>query len=382
MTIEDRVRRVLTDAVATEPPPRRAPLPAVRRRRRRRPVLAGAVAVVLVVAAVIGVAAVRQPEQVVPAGPTLTTLPLAGWPEVVDEAGNVAFRHPPGWKARRTAKGVWRLAPPGVPAGELTVQVDPTRGEWRNEGYWRVVPPELGRLADGRPYLRTATAPSPAGAAVDGSYSVDWGRVCSGRAAPGSCRPHSVLVEFNSTRPETWDRYRRQIDTVAGSLRQLRATAPTAGDRSRPACVSDQWSLVYPMAMAGVSTSKRTIVPAGVGFRGGRPCHLRVQVSMAVEQAGRPLAVRGNPAPATIELDLPEDALPAGFQGLGGDRLMQLWTWDRECVPAPGADRGIDIVFQDERGRPLLSLPTLHFEKPGPGTCEAAGAASVLTPWP
>ena len=57
MSIEDRVRRVLTDAVATEPPPRRAPLAAVRRRRRRRPVLAGAVAVVLVLAAVIGLAA-------------------------------------------------------------------------------------------------------------------------------------------------------------------------------------------------------------------------------------------------------------------------------------------------------------------------------------
>jgi hypothetical protein len=382
MTIEDRVRRVLEHAVADEPPPRTAPLTAVRRRRRRRPVLAGAVAVVLVLAAVVGLAAVRRPERVVPAAPTLTTLPTAGWPEVVDETGNVAFRHPPGWTARRTDKGVWRLAPPGVPAAELTVLVDPTGGEWRNQGYWRVVPPELGQLPGGRPYLRTATVPSPSGAAADGSYSVDWGRVCSGRAAPGSCRPHSVLVEFHSARIESWDRYRRQIDTVAGSLRQLRPTAPTAGDRSRPACTADQWSLVYPMAMAGVPTSKRTIIPAGVGFRGGPPCHLRVQVSMAVEQAGRPLAVRGNPAPATIELDLPEDALPAGFRGLGGDRKMQLWTWDRECVPAPGTDLRIDFVFRDERGRRLLSLPTLQFEKPGPGTCQPSGIASTLNPWP
>ena len=85
MTIEDRVRRVLTDAVADEPPLRGAPLQAALRRRRRRPVLAGAVAVVLVLAAVAGVAALRRPDKVLPATPTLTTLPTAGWPEVVDD---------------------------------------------------------------------------------------------------------------------------------------------------------------------------------------------------------------------------------------------------------------------------------------------------------
>ena len=44
MTIEDRVRRVLTEAVANEPPLKGAPLNAAVRRRRRRPVLAAAAA--------------------------------------------------------------------------------------------------------------------------------------------------------------------------------------------------------------------------------------------------------------------------------------------------------------------------------------------------
>jgi hypothetical protein len=383
MSIEDRVRRVLEHAVADEPPPRAAPLAAVRRRRRRRPVLAGAVAMVLVLAAVIGLAAVRGQDRVVPVAPTLTTLPTAGWPEVVDNAGNLAFRHPPGWKARRTNKAVWRLTPPGVPSRELSVLVDPTGGEWRHDGYWRVVPPEVGRLPDGRAYQLTVAGPAQGFKdAVDGGYSVDWGRTCTGTAEPGSCRPHSVQVQFRSARVEVWDQYRPQVQTVVGSLRQLRPTGPTAGDRSRPACAADQWKLVYPNATAGVPSRRRTVVPAGVGFHGGQPCHLRVQVSMAVEQGGRPLAVRSNPAPATVELDLPEDALPAGYQGLGDDRMMQLWAWDRECVPAPGTDLGVDIVFRDERGGRLLALPTLHFEQPGPGTCEAPGAASVLAAWP
>jgi hypothetical protein len=59
MSIEDRLRRVLADAVADEPPLQGAPLEAATHRRRGRPVLAGVIAMVLVLAAVVALAAVR-----------------------------------------------------------------------------------------------------------------------------------------------------------------------------------------------------------------------------------------------------------------------------------------------------------------------------------
>jgi hypothetical protein len=209
MTIEDRVRRVLTDAVATEPPPRRAPLPAVRRRRRR-PVLLGATALVLVLAAVIGLVAVRRSDRpIAPAAPTLTTLLTAGWPEVVDNAGNFGFRYPPGWEARRIRGGLWALAPRGIPRDDqglpdFEVRVMSARSLWRSHGYWQGTSPEVGRLPAGQAYLLTFYTPAQYGA-----YFVDWGRSCAGPAAPGSCRPLSVQVEFRSaTGRPSWDRYR------------------------------------------------------------------------------------------------------------------------------------------------------------------------------
>jgi hypothetical protein len=264
---------------------------------------------------------------------------------------------------------------PGA-APRFEVRVAPG-GYWRNDGYWRGTSPQVRRLPGGQAYQLTLSG-SPQGG---GGYAVDWGRVCRGTPAPGSCLPTSVNVEFTSTRG-LWDRYRPVVETIVASLRPWRLTAPTTGTPSRPACAPDQWTLVHPRSMAGVPSRQRTIVPAGVRFRGGPSCHLRAQVSMAVEQGGRPLPVGGNPAAATIELDLPEDALPTGYQGVGEDRMVQLWTWDRECVRAPGTDLAIDMVFRDERGRRLLVVSSLRFEKPGPGICEAPGRASVLAPWP
>ena len=43
---------------------------------------------------------------------------------------------------------------------------------------------------------------------------------------------------------------------------------------------------------------------------------------MAVQQDGRLVEVRGNPAPATVELALPEDALPATYRGSDEDRML------------------------------------------------------------
>jgi hypothetical protein len=381
MTIEDRVRRVLTEAAADEPPVHGAPLQAALRGRRRRPVLAGAVAVVLVLAAVIGLVAIRRPSRVVPATPTLTTLPTAGWPEVTDDAGNFRFRHPPGWEVRRNDRRGWNLIPPGARPGagqppRFLVTVA-SAGYWRNDGYHRGTAPQVGRLPGGQAYQLTAPDPPRSG-----TYAVDWGRVCRGAAAPGSCRPRSVHVVFSSTDPGYgWDRYRPELETVVGTLTPLRATAPTAGDRSRPACRPGQWALVHPKAWAGVAGKQLLVVPVGVRFRGGPPCHLQASVSMAVKQDGRPLGIGGNPAPATIELDLPEDALPTGYQGVDDKRILQLWIWDNLCGRQAGITSRTDLVFEDERGRRLLSLDVQLAGYPS-ATCADSGAPSAIAPWP
>jgi hypothetical protein len=393
MTIEDRVRRVLAEAVADEPPLRGAPLQAVIRRRRRRPVLVGAAALLLVVAAVVSVVAVRRPDRVVPAAPTLTTptlttLPTAGWPEVTDDAGNLRFRYPPDWAARRIG-GQWALTPrevsrddEGIPGFE--VRVISIRSLWRSDRYWQGTPPEVGRLPAGQAYLLTFHVPARYGA-----YVVDWGRRCAKPAAPGSCRPYSVQVEFRSYTGEPyWDRYRAQLQTVVGSLRQLRPTALIEGDRSRPACRAEQWKLAHPDVIAGTQGHPAVVVPVGVRFRGGRPCHLRAPVSMAVWQDGRLLGVRGNPATATIELDLPEDALPATYVGSDRDRMLQTWVWRNPCNspqppsrPDPLGIRRFNLVFSDERGRRLLAVNNIGLGSEA-GTCGQRGRPSVLAPWP
>ena len=206
MTIEDRVRRVLTEAVADEPPLHGAPLQAALGGRRRRPVLAGAVAVVLVLAAVTGLVAVRRPSRVVPAAPTLTTLPTTGWPEVTDDAGNVRFRHPPGWDVRPTNRGGaglkdgWVLTPPDVPRGNaprsgFAVTVTHGHGYWKADSFGLVGSGQVGRVPGGQAYLRTA-ANSP----QRGTYAIDWGRVCrAGTPAPGCSSARSWRTTARGT---------------------------------------------------------------------------------------------------------------------------------------------------------------------------------------
>jgi hypothetical protein len=389
MTIEDRVRRVLTEAVADEPLLHGAPLQAALRGRRRRPVLAGAVAVVLVLGAVIGLVAVRRPSRVLPAAPTLTTLPTTGWPEVTDDAGNFRFRHPPGWDVRPTNRGGaglkdgWVLTPPDVPRGNaprsgFAVTVTHGHGYWKADSFGLVGSGQVGRVPGGQAYLRTA-ANSP----QRGTYAIDWGRVCrAGTPAPGSCAAQSVQVEYASVPPgRHFDRYRAEVETVVASLRALRPTSPTVGDRSRPACQPGQWALVHPSAWGGTPDGRRLAVPVGVGFRGGPPCHLHVPVSMAVEQDGRRLPIQGNPATATIELDLPEDALPAGYKGIRDDRILQVWTWDERCDQQAGITASSAMVFSDDRGRRLLTLGN-RLAGFDPAQCTDRSRRSVLAAWP
>jgi hypothetical protein len=386
MTIEDRVRRVLAEAVADEPPPRSAPLERALRRRHRRPALIGAAALVLVLAAVVGLVTVRRQDRPIPpTTPTLTTLPTAGWPEVTDEAGNFRFRYPPGWEVRRIG-GQWALTQRNIPRTDqglpaFEVRVISARSLWRSHGYWQGTAPKVGRLPAGQAYLLTFHVPAQYGA-----YFVDWGRACRGPAKPGSCQPRSVQVEFRSfTGEPIWDRYQAEIQTVVGTLEKLRPTASTVGDRSRPACRAEQWELAKPDVIGTTQEHPVVAVPVGVRFRGGRPCHLQAPVSMAALQDGRLLEVRGNPAPATIELDLPEDALPTTYLGPEEDRMLLTWVWNRPCQsPRPPdllvALRRVDLVFSDERGRPLVAT---HFNQGSEtGVCGERGQPSVLAPWP
>jgi hypothetical protein len=93
MSIEDRVRQLLADAVADEPPLRGAPLDAALRRRRRRPLVAGAVALTVVLAAVVALAAVQTRQRPLP-----STVSTNGWKTYTDTDRNFRFRYPPDWR--------------------------------------------------------------------------------------------------------------------------------------------------------------------------------------------------------------------------------------------------------------------------------------------
>ena len=99
MSIEDRVRELLTDAVANEPPLRGAPLDYALRRRRRRPLVAGAVALTVVLAAVVALAAVQPRQHLL-----LSTISTNGWKTLTDATGHLRFRYPPDWALRRLPK--------------------------------------------------------------------------------------------------------------------------------------------------------------------------------------------------------------------------------------------------------------------------------------
>jgi hypothetical protein len=158
MTIEDRVRRLLADAVAEEPPPRGAPLQVAIRRRRRRPLLAGAVVLVLVLAAVAGLSAVRG-------RPLPATDPTAGWTVYTDAARNLRIRYPPDWVLRERQPGWVRIAPPNLAAGVLEDQPPfavgvraPAAGYYLGEQTG--VDLVKGRLPGGPSYVVTETDPA------------------------------------------------------------------------------------------------------------------------------------------------------------------------------------------------------------------------------
>jgi hypothetical protein len=397
MSIEDRVRQLLTDAVANEPPLRGAPLDYALRRRRRRPLVAGAVALTVVLAAVVALAAVQTRQRPLP-----STVSTNGWKTYTDTNGNLRFRYPPDWRLqlREGLGGPGRfvtVVPPGiaVPPKErpsFSVSVEAGGGFWIGEDWFGIT--SLGRLPGGQSYLRTANDPTdttgwqqPPPAVVDRprfvTWSIDWGRPCLG--ADERCVPHSVRVGFYAADGRLWDRYRAVAETIPTTLEQLRPTKPSVGDRGLPACRPGQWRLIWPEEYGGAHGRQATAIQGGVQYRQGPRCHLRVTVRMAVEDSGgRLLPVRGNPASITWEGDLPLDGMQrvSGSWVIGG-AMMWHFIWDEWCNR--GLPRATLRVTAD--GGASLIVPGLDPTPAEPPrspdrSCKDRGRPSVVAAWP
>jgi hypothetical protein len=394
MTIEDRVRRLLADAVADEPPPRGAPLQVAIRRRRRRPLLAGAVLVVLVLAAVAGLAAVR--------GRPLPAIdPTAGWIVYTDAARNLRLRYPPDWVLRERRPGWVRVAPPEEAAGVLEDQPPfavgvraPAAGHYIGEQTG--VNLVRGRLPGGPSYVVTETDPAVFVPPPDVSapsrplaelprqktWSIDWGRGCTAGARQ-RCATRVVMAGVMAADTPLWDRYRAMGEAIVGTIQPVTPVPPSSGDRSRPACRPDQWRLFHPGGWTYGDLAQRYVLEGGFRFLGGRQCHLRLELRLEVDKpAGRHLPLVGNPSTIVVEGDLPEDAQAGPNSAtVQGTPLNWYWAWQEWCnkgLPQASlritAPTGASITVP---GPPLADPP----DEPETG-CQDRGRPSTLAPWP
>jgi hypothetical protein len=328
MTIEDRVRGLLADAVAHEPPPRGAPLERALRRRRTGPTIAGAIVVLVVLALVVALASVRRLDRPPTGAPATTAAPAttvaavstAGWPAYVDRARNLRLRYPPGWKLRPGPLGV-ELVPPEYASSrpgraKYAVGVAAFPGFYLSTYDWREG--TRGRLPGGQAYLQVVGYPDlapwegpPASPATAPgrrftAYVVDWGRFCSTGPKP-FCGAHAVRVAVYDANARAFERYRPHLDAIVRSASQLRAAPPSTDGAGRPACRPDQWRLASPFGLSGSSARQRIFFTGIVRYRGGPACHLRLPLRMTVERDGRALPVTGSPSTATVEGLLPDD---------------------------------------------------------------------------
>jgi hypothetical protein len=396
MTIEDRVRRMLTEAVADEPPLRGAPLDRARRRRRR-PLLIGAVALTLVLAAVGVLVAVRG----VGERPLPSTVSTKGWKTYTDTTGNLRLRYPPDWRldlqepVRLGRRGAI-LTPPELANRPrerpgFTVSVEAFPSFWIGEDWFGTT--SMGRLPGGQSYLRTASDPSdtsgwgqpPPPDLADRPrqvvWSIDWGRPCL--TGDARCVPHSVRFTIIAGDGRLWERYGAVAETIPTTVEQLRPTTVSVGDRGLPACRPDQWRLIWPEEYGGAHGRQTTVIQGGVQYRRGPRCHLRLTVRMAVQDdRGRLLPVRGNPASTTVEGDLPLDGMQFlhGSWVIGG-ALMWHFVWDEWCNR--GLPKATLRVTADRAGVTVPRLdPTPRQPRPGMPTCRDRGRPSVVAGWP
>jgi hypothetical protein len=357
-------------------------------RRRRRQAIG---ALVLVAGLVAGLVWVDQ-------RPLPTTDAAKGWKTFTDPAANLQFRYPPGWAVDRRPEGRDQvlLVPPedaGRPPDKVRylVTVGVSQSFWVGE-LWTGPTTPRGRLPGGQPYLLDGEEPQVAPGqpatsdqAYGGrTYSIDWGRYCTGGGGRRRCGPHRVTVSVWSSSRSAWNRYRAVVDTIVGSVAQLRPTGPSVGDRRRPACRPDQWRLIWPQEHAFGNHQQRFVHQGGVRYRKGPPCHLRLTLRLALlDGAGRRLPVAGNPATTTVEGDLPEDQM----QWLQGSWVIDgpfMWrfAWEEWCNQGlPAATLRVTA----EGGATLTSPGPRHSTTKRPaalGDCQDRGRPSTLAGWP
>ena len=397
MTIEDRVRQLLADAVADEPAPRGAPLDYALGRRRPRFALAGAVVVLIVLGLVVAVASVRGPDRPL-TGPTATTtvptttVSTTGWPAYLDRDNNLRLRYPPGWKVRPGPGGDELVPPeyatsrPGYAKYAVIIAAFPG---FYLQGYdWQRA--TSGRLPGGQPYMHMVGYPDllpgedpPAPPAIargrrSAVYMVDWGRFCSTKPKP-FCGAHAVRISVGDANARAFDRYRAQLDTIVQSATQLRPAPSSTEDAGRPACRPEQWRLERSQGLSG--GGQRISVYGTVRYRVGPACALRLNIQVTVERDGHPLPVAGNPATATVQGLLPEDDQHR-LNRLGVHSTPLMWQFTVEAWCNPDLAGATLRVTTD--GRQLeATLPDISgVRATRPGDCQQRGRPSGVTGLP
>jgi hypothetical protein len=393
MSVEDRVRRMLNSAVITEPPPARAALEQVFRRRRRRALVAATIPLALLLSTVVVVSGIHE-RATQPSSP-LTNLVPKGWKEYRDERENYRFRYPPGWvvKPNGLFPGQALILPPESAAVPLPVKNETqlpflmtAANGWSYYAASGAGYPIAGRLPGGQAFLQT-NAPDRPGRKFS-RYIIDWGRFCSTDLNPDpgtpatDCRAHTQYVTIDG-KTALWDRYHAIATTILRSMAPLRATLPSHGDRARPACRADQWTLAIPKGWSfdwnydghGPQTWQ---IMGGIRSLGHGPaCHLRLTLQATVENPnGTPLRVPGTPATTSIEGDLPEDGAgplspsQPDLRVPDSSTLHWIFSWENWCRQPLGQIR-VRITAAGRSG-------TQSAPKDGYGNCRNV---SPTAPW-
>jgi hypothetical protein len=398
MTIEDRVRQLLADAVADEPTPRGAPLDYALARRRPRFALAGAVVVLIVLGLVVAVASGRGPEQP-STGPTATTtvptttISTIGWPTYLDRDNNLRLRYPPGWKVRPGPLGDELVPPeyansrPGYAKYAVIIAAFPgfyLQGyDWQRAINGRLPGGQAYRHMVGYPDLAPGEDPPVAPATVPGRrfavYMVDWGRFCSAKPKP-FCGAHALRVAVYDANARAFDRYHAQLDTIVQSATQLRPAPSSTEDAGRPACRPEQWRLEQSQGLSG--GGQQISMYGTVRYRAGPACALRLTLQMTVERDGQPPPVAGNPATATVQGLLPEDDQHRLSRlGVHSTPLMWQFTVNGWCNPDVA---GATLRVTAEGGQEVeATLPGTSGPRANhPGDCQQRGRPAGVTGLP
>jgi hypothetical protein len=364
MTMEERVRRMLAEAVAAEPAPSGAPFERVVRRGRRRPLRIAATATALLLAAAVAVTGVRAlgSKPALPAAPPAGPAVPPSWKTFQSAPYNLTFRYPPDWVVQ--GHGGFVIAPRRYASPDRS---NPTVGPFGigvglgGQYYLFVVQNGArvtqGRLPDGRAFIRSTLAQAGLHGVV---YMIDWGQFCL--APRNDCGAMSMTASIQATSKALLDRYGQVAEQIVRTFRPARPTAPSTGDPTRPACRTEQWRPVLSSENKVTLDGPAGWVIAGdVRYLQGPPCHLRTTLRLTVEHAdGSPLAVPGTPSPFTVEADLPENGHVAG--DVPRYATMWFWVWDNWCrQPLPDARVR---VTADSGASTIRRLPPRSIQNP------------------